>query len=202
LIHFADKAYDAYGNHLKTITQADNAKIAQIETQNAQTEAELTKLKAIVDANAVIDDAKIAAAKNKLVVAQKVNAALPLPELSKHWEDMLKLSPGSIQPQTSGTVAVSTDAAHATVAKLEEVDSLTDQLDATRDELTGCKDVRIKQDVQITGLKDDITAQKKGREDDAKTAKHDIHHAYWRGFKHGIIVGIGVAAVSAFAILR
>jgi hypothetical protein len=194
LIHFADKAYDAYGSHLKAITIADNAHIAQIEQNNAKLEADLIVLKATVDARAKIDDAKIAAAKQKLIVVQKVDAALPLPELSKHWESLLALPTESITPQSNGTVAVTTDAAHTTVARLEEVNSLEDQLSSTNDKFKGCTDVRAKQDVQITGLKDDITAEKKGRADDAKQAKQDIHHAYWRGFKHGAVVTI-IAAV-------
>lgn len=202
LIHYADKAYDAYGNHLKAITSADNAHIAQIEQSNAKTEAELALLKATVDANAKISDAKIAASKQKLVEVQKVDAALPLPELSKHWEDMLKLSPGSIAPQSNGTVAVTTDAAHTTVARLEEADSLEEQLAATNDKLKGCVDVRAKQETDITGLKENVAAQKKGREDDATLARHDIRKAYGRGFKHGFIAGVVATVVATVAILR
>ncbi len=193
LIHYADKAYDAYGNHLKAITQADNAHIAQIEQNNAKTGAELALLKATVDANAKIAEAKIAASKQKLDEVKKADAALPLPDLSKRWESLLSLSPGNITPQSSGTIAVTTDAAHATVNRLEEADSLEVQLNSTNDELRGCKDVRAKQDTQIAGLTEDITAQKKGRADDAKQAKHDVRHAYWRGFKHGAIATVAVA---------
>jgi hypothetical protein len=202
LIHYADKAYDAYENHLKATVSADNVHIAQIEQLNAKTEAELRLLKATVDANAKIAEAKIAASKQKLVEVKKVDAALPLPELSKHWEDMLKLSPGSITPQSSGTVAVTTDAAHSTVARLEEADSLEDQLTQTQIELKGCVEVREKQDVVNSGLKEDVAAQKKGREDDAKLAKNNIRHAYWRGFKHGFIVGVGSTVAAVVAILH
>lgn len=202
LIHYADKAYDAYGNHLKATTVADNAHIAEIEKNNAKTEAELSQLKATVDANAKISDAKIAASKSKLVEVQKVDAALPLPELSKHWEDMFKMSPGSITPQPNGTVAVTTDAAHTTVARLEEADALEEQLSAVSDKLKGSEDVRAKQETDITGLKADVAAEKKGRADDAKQAQHDIHHAYLRGLKHGIIIGVTGTVAAAIAILH
>jgi hypothetical protein len=202
LWHFGNKAYDAYGLHLNTVVKTDNAQIAQIESNNAQIQAKLDQLKATVDANAKIDDAKIAAAKQKLVVTQKVDAALPLPELSQHWEDILTLSPGSITPQPNGTVAVTTDAAHATVNELEKVPALNDQLTATQDKLNGCTSVVTQQGTQIAGLKDDITAEKKGRADDAKQAKHDIRHAYLKGLKHGIIVGVVATVAATVAILH
>lgn len=199
LWHFGNKAYDAYGLHLNATQKADNAQIAQIESNNAQIQAKLDQLKATVDANAKIDDAKIAASKQKLVVVQKVDAALPLPELSQHWQDILALPSGSITPQTNGTVAVTTDAAHATVNELEKIPALTDQLAATQDKLNGCTSVVAQQGTQITGLKDDITAEKKGRTDDAKIAKHNQRTAWLRGFKWGFITG---AVTSAVAILH
>lgn len=202
LWHFGNKAYDAYGLHLHTITNADNAHIAQIESNNAQIQAKLDQLKATVDANAKIDDAKIAAAKQKLIVVQKVDAALPLPELSKHWEDMLTLPTGSITPQPNGTVAVTTDAAHSTVSELEKVPALTDQLSATQDKLNGCTTVVAQQTTLVAGLKDDITAEKKGRSDDAKQAKHDQRTSYLRGFKHGVITGIVATVAATVAILH
>ena len=81
LIHFGDKAYDAYGQHLKAVTTADNARIATIEQSNAKIEADLVALKASVDAKAVADDAKIAKAKQTIIIKEKEVAALPLPEL-------------------------------------------------------------------------------------------------------------------------
>jgi len=189
LWHFGDMAYNAYGNHLKVEQTATNTQIAQVEQSNAQIQAELIQLKASVDAQAKIDDAKIAAAKQTIVVKQKTDAALPLPELSQHWQDMLVLSPGSITPQSNGTVAVTTDAAHTTVSELEKVGPLTDQLIATQDELKGCTSVRAQQDTQIAGLKSDVDLEKKGRVEDAKVAVVKQKKAWMRGFKWGAITG-------------
>lgn len=202
LLHFGDKAFDAYSNHLKATVTADNAHIAQIEQNNAQIQAKLDQLKATVEANAKISDAKIAAAKQNLVTQQKIDAALPLPELSERWQNMLALTAGSITPQANGTVAVTTDAAHTTVSELEKIPALTIQLSATQDKLNGCTSVVAQQDVQITGLKDNITAIKKGREDDAKQAKTDIRKSYWRGFKHGLIVGVVGTTIAVVGILH
>jgi hypothetical protein len=197
LWHYGDKAYDAYSNHLKAEQSATNAQIAQVDKNNLALQVQIAQLKASVDAKAKIDDAKIAASKQKLVVVQQADAALPLPLLSSHWEDMLKLSPGSITPQTNGTVAVTTDAAHTTVAELEKIPALTDQLAATQDKLTGCTAVRAQLDTQITGLNTSLTLEKTGRAEDAKVAKTQIHKALWKGRKQGFVAGVAVT-VAAF----
>jgi hypothetical protein len=197
LWHYGDKIYDAYGKHLDAQVKTDNAQIAQIEKQNEQNAATLQQLTATVAAQAKIDDAKIAAAKQTIIVKQQADAALPLPELSKHWADMLSLQPSAITPQPNGTVAVTTDAAHATVNELEKIQPLTDQLAATQDQLKGCTTVSAQKDTTIAGLNTAVADEKKGRADDAKQAKHDIRHAYLRGLKHGIIIGV-VGTTAAF----
>jgi cell division protein FtsB len=200
LLHFGDKAYDAYGKHLVAQQSATNAQITQLEKNNAEIATKLAELKASVDAQAKVDDAKIAAAKKTIIVQQQADAALPLPDLSKRWEDMLKLSPGSILPQSNGTVAVTTDAAHSTVNELEKVGPLQDQLVATQDKFNGCTQVRSQQETQIAGLNSDIALEKKGRAEDAKVAKHNEHKAWMKGFKWGAVVGFvgGVVTLHKF----
>lgn len=206
LVHFGDKAYDAYGQHLKNNVIADNAKIATIEQANAKIEADLLALKASVDAKAIQDDAKIAKAKQTIVIKEKEVAALPLPELSKEWVSMLTQPPldaSSITPQTNGTIVVSSDAAHQTVNQLEKIVPLQIQLDATNDKLAGCTSVRVQQDKDITGLKADIAGKDKKIADDAKQAKHDIRSAYLKGLKHGLIIGVPVGvALTVAAIIH
>jgi multidrug efflux pump subunit AcrA (membrane-fusion protein) len=202
LVHFGNKAYDAYGKHLQANQTATNAQISQLEKSNAQTQAQLDQLKATYDAQLKIDEAKIAAAKQTVIIKQKQDAALPLPELAKHWEELLVLTPGSITPQPNGTVAVTTDAAHTTVNELEKVGPLTDQLIATQDELKGCTDIRTKQDAQIAGLNNDIALEKTGRAEDAKLAKHNTRAAYLKGLKHGIIIGVVGTVAATIAILH
>lgn len=188
-LHFGNKAYDAYISHLKNEANATNVQIAQVEQNNAQITAQIAQLKASVDAQAKIDDAKIAIAKQTLIVKQKEVAALPLPELSKEWISLLSLPDGSITPQSNGTVAVTTDAAHSTVNALESISTLNTELSATQDQLKGCTDVRAKQDVQITGLNASIELEKKGRAEDARVAKQEQHKSWMRGFKWGAIAG-------------
>lgn len=201
LWHFGDKAYDAYGNHLKAEQNATNSQIAQVEQQNAATQAKLDELKATVAAQAKIDDAKIAAAKQKVIVAQKTDDALPLPILSTRWEQLISLPPGSITPQSNGTVAVSTDAAHLTVNQLESIEPLQERLSATQDQLKGCTTLSAQKDTQITGLNADITLEKTGRAEDAKVAKHSISVAYRKGLKHGLIIGFAAGIAATVAVI-
>jgi TolA-binding protein len=202
LIHLGDKAYDAYGQHLKNNVTVDNQKIAQIEADNAKQQATLANMIADLQKRIATDEAKIATAKQTVIIKQQQDAALPLPELSAHWQSMLSLPEGSITPQTNGTVAVTTDAAHATVNELEKVGPLQDQLTARTDEFNACVVTSTQKDTVITGLKSDVVAVQKGRDDDAKQAKHDIRHAYWRGFKHGFIVGVAATVAATVAILH
>lgn len=197
ILHLGDKVYDAYGQHLKANVTADNTRIATIEQGNAKIEADLALLKASVDARAKIDDVKIAAAKQTIIIKEKEIAALPLPQLSKEWESLLVLPEGSITPQSNGTVAITPDAAHATMTELIKVGPLTDQLVATNDKLDGCNAINAQQGKDITGLKEDIIAQKKKNDDAAKQAKHDVRAAWWKGFKWGAVVGFvgGVVAL-------
>jgi len=202
LIHFGDKAYDAYGQHLKNVVTVDNQKIAQIEADNAKQQATLATMIADLQKRIDTDEVKIATAKQTIIIKQKQDAALPLPELSAHWQEMLTLPEGSITPKTDGTVSVTTDAAHKTVNELEKVGPLQDQLTAKSDEFNACVVTSTQKDTVITGLKSDVAAEKKGRDDDAKQAKHDIRHAYWRGFKHGFVVGVAATVAATVAILH
>jgi hypothetical protein len=57
--------------------------------------------------------------------------------------------------------------------------------------------------VLITGLNTNVADEKKGRLEDAKIAKHDIRHAYLKGLKHGLIIGVPVGiAITVAAIIH
>jgi hypothetical protein len=198
LVHFGDKVYDAYGKHLTVQQSAINAQIVTVEKSNADLATQIAALKTSFDAQAIISQARIVADQKKITVAQQADAVLPMPELSKHWEDLLVLPPNSITPQPNGTVAVTTDAAHTTVSELEKISPMTDELINTTNQLTACNVIRNQQGLLITGLNTDVADQKKGRLEDAKIAKHDIRHAYFKGLKHGTILG----AAAMLAILH
>ena len=193
-LRLADKGFNAYGQHLANNVKTDNTAIAQIEKQNADNAALLAKAIDTMNQRVTADEAIIAKAKTTIIVQQQKNNAMTTPQLDTHWEqDLLKLPAGNITANTDGTSTVSQDAAHKTVNALDTIQPITDQLGARSDELTQCTTVRTQQATQITGLTTDIAAEKKGRDDDAKQAKHDIHAAWLRGFKWGY--GAGVATV-------
>jgi hypothetical protein len=201
LFGLANKATNAYDAYLKSKQTATDAQIATIQKQNTDLQTQLAELKVTFAAQSKIDDAKIAAAKTKVVVQQKIDAALPLPELSAHWESLIAL-PGSITPQTNGTVAVTTDAAHVIVNQLELIPSLQDQLAATNDKVTQCTALVAKQDDVTKGVQSELALEKTGRAEDAKVAKGNQRKAYLRGLKHGIIIGVVGTVVATVAILH
>ncbi|VVB50868.1 Uncharacterised protein [uncultured archaeon] len=189
LVHLGSKGLNIYDKHLHNVDAQNQSQITALETKIAQSAKDLAALQLTVDANAKISEAKIAASKQKLIVAQSNDAALPLPELSAHWQDLLVLPPGSVTPQPNGTVAVTTDAAHTTVNELEKVSALVEQNLETQNELKGCTNVRAAQSGQIAQLTSDLELQKKGRAEDAKAAAVDRKKSWWNGFKWGAVAG-------------
>jgi hypothetical protein len=199
LWHLGDKAYDAYGNHLKAETTVAESRLANVEKATAQIETDLTALKAQVAAKAIADNTKIAAAKQTIVIKQREVAALPLPQLSAEWESLLNVPEGSITPQTNGTISVSSDAAHQTVNQLVTIAPLQIQLDATNDKLLGCNAVSAQQDKDITSLHSQLAEVTTARTAEQKQAKHDIRAAYFKGLKHGLIIGVPVGVALTIA---
>lgn len=188
-VHYGDKAYDAYGQYLKSKVSVDDTKIATLQAQNDSNAKMLAAMIADVDARVKADEDKIAKAKTTIIVQQQKNNTMAPPELYTHWQSDLALPEGSIKPQEDGSALVSLDAAHATINEIDKVAPLTDQLTATQDELKGCTDIRTAQSVQIDGLTSQITAEKKGRTDDAQLAKQQQKKSWIRGFKVGVVVG-------------
>jgi hypothetical protein len=201
LWHFGDKAYDAYGQHLKADVTAADTRLANVEKSTAQIEVDLTTLRAQLAAKTAIDNQRIEKDKQAIVDKQKEVANLPLPQLAVEWQSLLVLPEGSITPQANGTIAVTTDAAHTTVSELEKVGPLTDELVATNDKLTSCLALSTQQDKDITSLKTEVSAQGAARTADQKQAKHDIRAAYLRGLKHGLIIGVPVGVALTIAVI-
>ena len=94
------------------------------------------------------------------------------------------------------------DAAHATVNELDKIQGLNDQLTATQQELGGCNALSAQKDKTLDAKQSELVATQKARETDAKTAKDEARHQYWRGFKHGFIVGVAATVAATVAILH
>lgn len=189
LFHFGEKGLTAWENHDKRIATIAQQKVDADTAANKTLSEELANLKLEIAAKDAQLEAQIAASKQKLIVQQKIDANLPLPELSSRWESLLTLSPGSITSQPNGTVVVSGDAAHTTVNEIEKVPQLTEQLLNTQNELKGCTTLSAKKDDAITGLNKQLTDEQAARKDDQKLAAVKQKKAWLKGFKIGAIVG-------------
>src|SRR5579859_6439636 len=187
--HFSNNITHWFDNrHIAEQAQVDK-QIAQQENQNLLIQKQLTQMQANFDETVKSLNAKIDAKKQAVIVQQKVDALLPLPELSTRWENLLSLQPESIIPQTNGTIAVTTDAAHTTVNELEKIPQLTEQVADTQTELKACTTLSAKKDDDITGLTAQVKEEKKGRAADAKVAADKQRHSFWKGFKFGAVTG-------------
>jgi len=189
LFHFGEKGLTAWENHDKRIANIAQQKVDTDTAANKQLATELAQLKLEIAAKNLQLEAQIAASKQKLIVQQKIDQNLPLPELSARWVSLLSLPADSITPKSDGTISVTTDAAHTTVNELDKVGPLTEQLLDTQSELKGCTILSAKKDDAITGLNKQLTDEQTARKDDQKLAAIKQKKSFLRGFKWGAIVG-------------
>jgi|GEM_PF-2114711 len=203
LWHFGDKAYNAYENYRKdqaTITQKQLDQTTENNKTLAQT---LAQMQAQYNADIVALTAKIAQSKQAVVIQQKTDAALPLPDLSARWQSMLVLPQGSITPQPNGTIAVTPDAAHTTVNELDKVGPLTDQNVDLNLELKSCTDLSTQKDKNLAGAQDELVLEKKARANDAQIAKDTQRKSFWKGTKWGAgLTAVGIALLKIAFIVK
>ena len=197
LFHFGEKGLTAWENHDKRIANIAQQKVDTDTAANKALSEQLAQLKLEIAAKNLQLEAQIVASKQKLIVQQKIDQNLPLPELSARWISLLSLQADSVTPKPDGTIAVTTDAAHTTVNELEKVAPLTEQLLDTQNELKGCNTLSAKKDESITGLSKQLTDEQTARKDDQKLAAVKQKKAWLSGFKWGAIVGFvgGVVAL-------
>lgn len=199
LWHFGDKAYDAYENYRKEQATITQQQLNQATTDNKTLAQTLAQMQVKYDADMLALNAKIAKSKQTVIIQQKADAALPLPDLSARWQSMLTLPEGSITPQSNGTIVVTSDAAHATVSELDKVGPLTDQnVDLTL-ELKSCTDLSAQKDKNLAGAQNELVLDKKARAEDAVIAKDAQRKSFWKGFKWGYAAGITTAILVKIA---
>jgi hypothetical protein len=199
LWHYGNKIENIFvQNRLATQSQV-NQQLAQQQTENQSLLAQLSQMQTSFNATIANLNAKIAAKQQAVIVQQKIDATLPLPELSAHWESLIASPEGSIVPQPNGTISVSTDVAHSTVSKLEAIPQLTEQVADTQAELKACTDLGVQKDAALVGVKTQLSTEEKARVDDAKVAADKQKHSFWKGFKWGYAAGIGTSILVKIA---
>lgn len=203
LIHFSNDIRQWISTKHSVEQAQINQQISNQEMQNQLVQQELVKMQLNFDETVKSLNAKIDARKQAVIVQQKIDSSLPLPDLSNRWETLLSLQSGSIIPQVNGTVAVSTDAAHTTVNALEEIPQLKEQVLDTQTELKDCTDLSAKKDDRIAGLQTSVQQEKDGRAADAKVAKDNERKSFWKGTKIGAaLTGIGLVAIKVLLVVK
>jgi hypothetical protein len=203
LFHFGQKGLALWDAH-----DARNASIAQqkvnadVTTTKAQ-DAIVANLQAQLAQVSATANAAMAEARKKATEAKAADDAAPLPQLAQTWNS--KLGYDSSHPHvtaTNDTVTVDSAAAHKTVDALEDLDAQISINQAQKSNLDSC--------LALTGgLKTDVDNWKKqfndehaARLDDAKVFKGEIRKAYFKGLKHGIIIGVVGTVAATIAILH
>jgi hypothetical protein len=184
--------------HTEAQTQANN-QIAQQAEQNKALAAQVALMQAQYTQMTQTLEKAITAQKQVVVIQQKKDDAMPPVELSKRWEDLVQVPTGSITPQTDGKIGVSVDAAHKTVSQLEVVPQLKSEVAGVRQELGACNTLVAKKEEQITGINKSLQDEKDGRAADAKVAKDKERKSFWKGFKTGVGVVVGIVAGALIA---
>lgn len=194
LWHLGSNGIAAWKSNKDLAAQAQiNQQIAVTDATNKQTLAQLAQMQTQFDATIATLNAKIAQKQLATEQQQKIDAQLPLPDLSSRWENLLALSQGSITPQSNGTISVTTDAAHSTVSELEKIPLLTEQVADTQTELKSCQSVSAQKDVTLAGVQKELELTQKGRAEDAKVAKDNERKSFWKGTKFGsALTAVGI----------
>ena len=204
LWHLGTKGIETYKSNKDLAAQAQiNQQIAAVHADNQQTQAQLAQMQTAFNTTVATLNAKIAQKQQVTQQQQKIDSQLPLPDLSNRWASLLSLSPGSINPQSNGTISVTTDAAHVTVNELEKVPQLTEQVADTQVELKKCTDLSAQKDVTITGVKTELAGEVKGRTADAQVAKDNERKSFWKGTKFGaVLTAAGIVALKVLIVLK
>jgi hypothetical protein len=191
------KAETAWDNHLQ---RTDDKKVAVDNTINQQLASQLETLKANFAATEKANETQITLLLSQLKARQVQDDALPLPQLSSRWAELLGQPTAQIVPtkdipagtDITNTVTVSAGAAHATVDALEKLPVLTNQLTLTTADLTVCKQVSAKQDQVIAGLNTTVTDVTKARNQaEADLQKQKSRNKFFAilSFVGGMVVG-------------
>jgi hypothetical protein len=189
LFHFYGAGLNAWVNHdekQQTIAEQTLAEQTQTDAQLAAQNAALLAQEAAANA-ALAKAATVRDAQTK--TQQTVDQTLPLPALGQRWELLLNLQPSDIVPTNDGSLTVSSEAAHTTVAALETIP--TSQADLAGDATVIANDQKVEtaQTTQIAGLDKQITDADVACKAQVATEKAKARRSKFRWFKIGVGVG-------------
>ena len=188
LFHFYSSAISAWVHHDDINAAKSNAVAKVDDTQNNAIQQQLAVMQAQINAQSKVINLAVAARTQQTQAQVKTDSTLPLMDLATRWSVVLSLPPADFTADAN-SITVNDTAAHATVAALEQVPTLTANDAALTTEVTSQNALLAKQTDAIQSCNVDLTAEKKAHTDDVKALKAQNKKSWLRGFKFGVITG-------------
>jgi len=184
------KGYDFLIKHDQVQTQLAAQKLAADTATNLALTTQLNDLKKQF-ADEVQQLQNQIAARNQATVKQKQqDASMSEVELAQRWAGLINVAPQEVQPSAvPGNLQVSDNAAHTTVAQLEDLPTCKADLIDTQKQLTDANTLNVKNEGVIASDATVLASEKKLHEDDVKTLKAEGRKKWLNGFKWGAIAG-------------
>lgn len=173
------------------VQQEKNDALAQ---QMAQHDADVKALDEKIQAR----DEQLTQLQAQLVAAltkqQATDSAMTTPEIAQRWQQLVP--DATVKPVPAGGVSLTDAGAHATVAELEKVPVLTQQLSATNEALSNAQTLLTAEGQQVSDRDALITGLRAKAGDDAKvcaaqiaTVKAEARRSKRRWFVAGYVAG-------------
>lgn len=189
-VHFYSKGIDYFTRRDQLQAQQASQKLAADTATNLALTSQLNDLKKQF-ADEVAQLQKQIQTRNQVTEKQKEqDASMTEVELAQRWAGLINVRTEEVQASpVQGTLQVSDNAAHVTVARLEDLPTCQANLIDTEKQLADANTLNAKNEGVIASDATVLASEKKLHEDDVKTLKAANKGKWLNGFKWGVITG-------------
>lgn len=189
-VHFYSKGIDYFTRRDQLQAQQASQKLAADTATNLALTSQLNDLKKQF-ADEVAQLQRQIQTRNQVTEKQKEqDASMTEVELAQRWAGLINVRTEEVQASpVQGTLQVSDNAAHVTVAKLEDLPTCQANLIDTEKQLADANTLNAKNEGVIASDATVLASEKKLHEDDVKTLKAANKGKWLNGFKWGVITG-------------
>ena len=189
-VHFYSKGIDYFTRRDQLQAQQASQKLAVDTATNLALTSQLNDLKKQF-ADEVAQLQKQIQTRNQVTEKQKEqDASMTEVELAQRWAGLINVRTEEVQASpVQGTLQVSDNAAHVTVARLEDLPTCQANLIDTEKQLADANTLNTKNAGVIASDATVLASEKKLHEDDVKTLKAANKGKWLNGFKWGVITG-------------
>lgn len=189
-VHFYSKGIDYFTRRDQLQAQQASQKLAADTATNLALTSQLNDLKKQF-ADEVAQLQKQIQTRNQVTEKQKEqDASMTEVELAQRWAGLINVRTEEVQASpVQGTLQVSDNAAHVTVARLEDLPTCQANLIDTEKQLADANTLNAKNEGVIVSDATVLASEKKLHEDDVKTLKAANKGKWLNGFKWGVITG-------------